>query len=314
MLTLSFKMERGVFIISLDFEMMWGNARWKPEGYGRTHVAHVRDVIGGLLNLFEDYGVCATFAVVGKIFLEETVDDDIPGAYKDLYYAPDVVRQLKASPWIEVGIHSYAHHPHVTKEMFADDLQKALETAKAEDICIKSMVFPNNYIKDEYLEECQKLGITCYRGNPVKFYDARSAKRAVINRICRLLDAYVNIGGKTSYRLGKKENGLMNVRASRFLRPYTPMLFFAEKLRLRRIQQEMAYAARHHEVYHLWWHPHNFGANMKKNFVFLEKILKTYKQLHQQYGMVSRTMGELAEKELVELTVDSNVNDNVKSF
>lgn len=57
----------------------------------------------------------------------------------------------------------------------------------------------------------------------------------------------------------------------------------------------MTYAAKHGEMYHLWWHPHNFGANMNENFHFLEEVLQTYKTLHLQYGMVSMTMKEYAQ-------------------
>jgi hypothetical protein len=96
-----------------------------------------------------------------------------------------------------------------------------------------------------------------------------------------------------SYPLEYKEAELMNIPASRFLRPYSRRLVFLEGLRFRRIKKEMEYAARHDEVYHLWWHPHNFGANINENFAFLERILKTYQELHERFGMRSMTMFEL---------------------
>ena len=69
-------------------------------------------------------------------------------------------------------------------------------------------------------------------------------------------------------------------------------LRFLEPLRLRRIKKEMLHAAKHHELYHLWWHPHNFGANIEQNFMFLEEVLKSYKRCHDDYGMQAMTMSD----------------------
>ena|GEM_PF-6961988 len=60
----------------------------------------------------------------------------------------------------------------------------------------------------------------------------------------------------------------------------------------------MTYAAKHNKVYHLWWHPHNFGINQDQNFAFLEKILKHYDYLNKRYGFFSITMSDLATKAL----------------
>ena len=47
-------------------------------------------------------------------------------------------------------------------------------------------------------------------------------------------------------------------------------------------------------MYHLWWHPHNFGINQLENFAFLEEILVHYRYLNEKYGFTSCTMSELA--------------------
>jgi len=57
----------------------------------------------------------------------------------------------------------------------------------------------------------------------------------------------------------------------------------------------MEYAATRGMVYHLWWHPHNFGTNLPENLNFLEKILQSYQKLNSQYKMQSLNMGEVAE-------------------
>ena len=54
----------------------------------------------------------------------------------------------------------------------------------------------------------------------------------------------------------------------------------------------MSFAAKHNLVYHLWWHPHNFGYNTAQNFEQLEKILIHYSKLREKYNMDSKTMNE----------------------
>ena len=62
----------------------------------------------------------------------------------------------------------------------------------------------------------------------------------------------------------------------------------------------MTQAAKAGEIYHLWWHPHNFGWHPKENLKDLEQILQHYQYLHEEYGMQSLTMGELADVVLSE--------------
>jgi hypothetical protein len=56
----------------------------------------------------------------------------------------------------------------------------------------------------------------------------------------------------------------------------------------------MRHAAINHRLFHLWWHPHNFGAHIEENQRFLERILDYYGELKQRYGMQSLNMGEIS--------------------
>ena len=65
-------MGKGILVISLDFELMWGNIEsWTVDGYGKTNVSHVREVVERLLLLFEKYQVKATFATVGLLMQKD---------------------------------------------------------------------------------------------------------------------------------------------------------------------------------------------------------------------------------------------------
>src|SRR4051812_36450064 len=62
---------QGYFVISLDFELFWGvrDTRTIAE-YGKNLIG-VHKVIPRLLTLFDNFGVKATFATVGILFLKD---------------------------------------------------------------------------------------------------------------------------------------------------------------------------------------------------------------------------------------------------
>jgi len=62
---------------------------------------------------------------------------------------------------------------------------------------------------------------------------------------------------------------------------------------IRRIKNEMLEASQNGKVYHLWWHPHNFGINLEENLSNLESLLVYYQELNIKYKMESVCMEEL---------------------
>ena len=62
----------------------------------------------------------------------------------------------------------------------------------------------------------------------------------------------------------------------------------------------MLRAAMEGSLFHLWWHPHNFGKNIEENIGQLESILIYYTELKNQFGMKSKTMYEIANEYLNE--------------
>ena len=320
--------KKGSLIISLDFEMMWGGIDiWTPDDYGMSHVEQVREVIKRLTNVFNKFQVHATFATVGLIMQrnkEEAIShfplsipsyknkklspynnnfiNRIPKKDEHLYFAHDLIDFLKKQSFIEIGTHTYSHYycweEGQTVEQFKDDLKKSIDVALSNGIKIDSIVFPRNQVSPLYLDICKQYGIKAYRGNALKYFEEPKNKWAEMSsRLLRLIDAYINIGGKTTipYNHINMSESPLNIRASRFLRPYNSKLSMFEWLRLYRIKREMKYAAKHQEIYHLWWHPHNFGQNIDKNISFLTEILQYYQYYHKKYGMQSFTMNELFE-------------------
>lgn len=318
--------QHGSFIISLDFELMWGMVDCQSkDGYGETNVRPVPEVVHRMLKLFEKYGAHATFATVGMMMFKDTTElvqniPEIHPSYKDkskspyennyineiqtdeypLFFCPDLIDEIRKHKGMEIGTHTFSHYycweEGQTLEQFDADITKAVEVARNNGIELKSIVFPRNNVSKEHLDVAAKHGIECYRGNALKFFEEPKNKwHEILIRIARLVDTYINIGGHTStpYEEIIKEGKPYNIRASRMLRPYYHPLSFLEGVHVRRIKKEIIHAAKHNEMYHLWWHPHNMGADMEKNLWMLENLLQCYKECHDKYGMQAYNMGEI---------------------
>lgn len=319
----------GIFVISLDFELYWGmRDRVSLDSYG-ANLLGVRAVVPALLDLFAEYGIHATWATVGFLFFTGREDlllglpEKQPryanrrlSPYRDLerlgtderqdpfHFAPALIALIAASPGQEIGTHTFSHYyclePGQDVDAFRDDLAAAIRVARRYDLRLRSLVFPRNQFNARYLAVCAEMGITAYRGNESSWiYRARNEEEESLSRrAVRLVDAYVNLSSHNAYSLRERVGEApRDIPSSRFLRPYSPRLRLLEPLRARRIRDDLTHAARTGQVYHLWWHPHNFGVNLEENLTFLRQILAHYRRLRTAYGMESLNMGELAARE-----------------
>lgn len=320
-------MKRGVLVISLDFEMMWGAKDWStPEEYGKSNVAQVPQVINRLLKLFSKYDVHATFATVGFIFCRDKDEllakvpivkpsyidknlspysdnyiENIAKGQEHLYFAPGLIKKIVNTRGMELATHTACHYNcsarGQTLEEFEADLVMAKQLANENNCSIQSIVFPRNQVSDAYLDVCDRHNISIYRGNSKRYFSINGNRfERIRDRLCRLLDNYIPLDNSTTYPITNViQDNRFNVRASRFLRPYSSLLSYFDGLKCRRIKGEITKAAKKCEIYHIWWHPHNFGANTDKNLELLENLLKHYKYCQQKYGMKSMNMMEVAQ-------------------
>jgi hypothetical protein len=318
---------RGRLVISLDFELYWGVRHLPSVKRYLPNLVGAREVIPALLHLFSDYGIHATWATVGFLFCDHTrtllkfapsqhrpeYENRILSPYCDLppegatetpdsvFFAPSLIRLIANTPHQEVATHSFSHYYCLEKgqgiEAFRQDLLAARAVANELGVELRSIVFPKNQCKDEYLEACAEVGILAYRGNPPSwlYRAAADSEQGYLKRLCRLFDTYLPLGSGNCYPLPGPNGDLpVNLRASRFLRPYCPLFRMFEPLRLHRIKRDLTEAARKGLFYHLWWHPHNFGVNTEANLAFLRKILEHYRSIKALYGMESFNMSEMA--------------------
>lgn len=326
----------GAFVVSLDFELHWGVRDLEPpDGRYRANLLGARAAVPRMLELFEEFGVRATWATVGMLMarsraeLERFAPRVRPGYHEaklspygepmgageeddPLHYAEGLVARIRDTPGQEVGSHTFSHYyclePGQTRIAFQADLAAAVAVAEARGVLLRSLVFPRNQVNERYLDLLPRAGFVCYRGNqagrfhaPGPYGDERRSMRAA-----RLADAYLPLSGSTSTPWTRIAcpDGLACVPASAFLRPYDPRRAVLERRRIARIVDGMRQAAFRGEVYHLWWHPHNFGIHLEENLAVLRRILAVFSELRESHGMRALSMHEVARMAGADSTIE----------
>lgn len=345
---------KGIFTISLDFELHWGGFEKWPLDVSRfkassrdeerkrkylsvdrnnyaNYFLNTRQVIPEMLELFAEHEVHVTWATVGMLFhpTREQLLAYAPGAEPDyavkqlsaytyirergiggdeasdpFHFAPSLIRQIVDTPHQELATHTFAHYycnePGQNAAQFRADLKAAQKSAAVFGKALRSLVFPRNQFNDQYLRVCLEEGITSVRSNPNDwFWDIQSTQgESIWKRLNRGADAYFPVGKANIFKLEsiKQRQGLpLCIPASRLLRPYRPGELFLNKLKVTRIKNEIAKAARQRHVYHLWWHPHNFGSHPQESLTALRSILEHFSMCRTRDGFTSLNMGEIAQ-------------------
>ena len=316
---------QGGLIISLDFELNWGTWSEVSLDRNRKRLEETRRVIPRLLELFTEYNVHATWATVGFLFCgsrDELMDRRpraVPGytvatdpyrfarsigrdeAEDPFHFAPSLIRLIADTPHQEIGTHTYSHmcclEQGASAEAFRADLEAAREVAEGFDLRPRSLVFPKNQVNQAFLAVCEDIEVQSFRGARAHWiYAAREdAANGRIFRGLRLIDSYLPLTGPEASFPGAESRRIPQaVDAGRFLRPWSPALRGFEALRLKRITGALDAAAEQGALYHLWWHPHNFGVHAQQNLDFLRRILDHVAALQAGGRMVSLGMDEAA--------------------
>lgn len=155
-----------------------------------------------LLKLFDRFGIPATWATVGHLFLQgcqraggkahpelrrlphtdnhwrftsgDWYDHDPCTHWKDspAWYAPDLIDSiLRAKAQHEIGCHSFSHlhcsDRHCPPEVLDDELALCVSLAREKDIRLRAMVFPGGTYGNFAI--LKKHGFICYRYNDPKW-------------------------------------------------------------------------------------------------------------------------------------------------
>lgn len=314
-------MSHGKFVISLDFEMFWGVEDTQTIAAYGGNVLGEWQAIPRMLARFRAHGVNATWATVGGIMCRDyrewrarrhgktrhavkpdpyaDVEDALVKEFPRLFFARPLVERILEADGQELGSHTFSHFYCKAKDAtpagFVDDLARAASLAAEMGVVYRTIVFPRNQISPEFLALLPAAGILVYRGNAQHwlYRNGDAVPGGTAGRVMRLADAFVPLSGSCCRR-EQVDGALVNVPASAFLYAWSAFSGPLMAVRLHRIKQGMTEAARTGSLFHLWWHPHNFGINIEANLAMLEQVLLHYRMLADTYGMESRCMGAFA--------------------
>lgn len=313
---------QGNFIISLDFELHWGGAEiWNLEKM-QSYFSNTRLVIPQILSLFEENEIRATWATVGFLFAKDkqqldkftptnkpTYINQTLSSYnyfdyvgnneeKDPYhFAYSLIDKILKTKGQELSTHTFSHYycneEGQTTDQFEADLIAA-QTISQENFKthLLSIVFPRNQYNSSYLDVVSNQGIKIIRSNPNVWFWQNSYGK--LTPILRALDTLFPISSSVSFQTNslRRKNGIVELPASRFFRPYSEKEKLIQIMKMRRIKSEMTYAAENDKNYHLWWHPHNFGNYTDQNMNQLVEILDHFKVLKEKFGFSSKNMAD----------------------
>ena len=314
-------MSTAKLVISLDFELFWGLGDTQTiAGYGRN-VRGEWQAIPRMLALFSQHGLNVTWATVGMLMCRDYrqwrdlrpavlpgysradispyIMDKLVKENEKLFFARPLVEQILATKGQELATHTYSHfycnEAGATPEQFAADLECAQTIAADMGVSLRSLVLPRNQVHEKFLSVLPQAGIRVYRGNADHwlYRNGDAVKGGIAGRVVRFADACIPLSGKRT--VAERHHGaLVNVPASMFLYPWSAARRALLAMHLHRLKQGMTSAARNGGIFHLWWHPHNFGVNLEENLTSLKTVVEHYRVLAETHGMQSQRMGDFA--------------------
>jgi hypothetical protein len=315
-------LSRGVFTLSLDFELIWGTLDlFGPEGFRRACEFERAFVIDTLLGLLRDHDVSATWCVLGHLFLGSCQREggiahpDIvrprhswvgqdwfhhdpcrDEASEPIFYGRSLIERIRGCPVPqEIGSHSFAHaifgDRGCSREAAESDLTACVRAAREMGLALRSFAFPRNRVG--HLDLLPAHGFACYRGPGPRWYERRSSTGS-LGRLGHLADVLAAIRPPVVSPRFVSE-GLWNIPGSMIYFPmhgarrYIPM-----SVRVRRARKGLRAAARQRKVFHLWFHPTNLADEPEQMFAGLREILRLAADLRRQGDLDIEPMDAVA--------------------
>jgi len=272
----------GVFTISLDTELAWGSFDKGETGRYVDAYYGTREVVSRLCNLFDEYGMSATWAVVAHL----VTDCDGPGAHEhlpepdfawvdswqeslpcsrgldeELWYAPELVEEIRSCDHPqEVGLHGYTHMPigadGCDQRVAAAELAAGVDTLRNFGVEPESFVYPRNVVGHESV--LADHGIKVYRDVDARWYE-QSVLPEQLKKAARFADEAAGLTPPVV--VPEERHGVVRVQGSQPFRPrHGGWQFTPPQSSFRRAKRGIDRAVETGGVFHLWFHPFNLAS------------------------------------------------------
>ena len=305
--------ERGVVILSLDTEQIWGYLDLLNEAQFHKRFPDALGAHSKLLTYFEKAGISATWFMVGGMTLDGSEGPrdrrlaglpykwtaKIPAGVEEtapLWYRQSYVEKLRmVRPRQEIGLHGGLTHfiwtdPQATREVVDWELAEGVRALR--QVLVRPLSFSFGREQEAYHELLLEHGIRCYRGRTV----ARAFRLGptLPGKLARLFD---ELRRATPCPVWPQETlpGLWNIPASVFLYPIQASRTRVVGLRSRieRFSWGVEAAMRHRGIFHFCLHPENLTES-PHGFAMFEDILERLISSRDRGDVEVLTMGEVA--------------------
>jgi peptidoglycan/xylan/chitin deacetylase (PgdA/CDA1 family) len=310
----------GHFVLSFDFELIWGTLDLiGPGGMRRECETERAVVVDRLLDMLARHRVPATWFVVGHLMLDRcqpsggtkhpeivrpqhawtsgdwfTHDPASTETEAPTFYGRALVEKIRAcaTPQ-EIGSHSFSHvifgDPGCSRETADSELRAGIAAARDLGIDCRSFAFPRNRVG--HLDLLSAYGFDCYRGVEPTWY---AEAPHWVRRLAHLWDVAI-AARPPIVRASRTNEGLWNVPGSMV---YLPMhgirRFIPVAQRVRRAVKGLE-AARGGGIFHLWTHPTNLVEGLEPMLAGFEAILDRAGRLRDRGDLQIATVGQMAQ-------------------
>lgn len=315
--------DRGIFTISLDFELAWGSRDLLADPAPLVEQALVtrERVFSRLLSMMTRYDITATWATVGHLFLGEARRqggalhpeltppqhawraapwfDGVPAgreADHPAWYGRSLLLRLKEAGQ-DIGSHSFSHaifgDPGCSRACAESELARCVAAARELGITLRSFVFPRN--SAGHVDLLEKYGFTCWRSNEPVWY-RHAAVPGLVKRVAHLAEVSAAACPPTVLPF-RDPHGLWCIPASgSFLPTGGIRMLIPTRQRIRRAIRGIDAAAANRRCSHFWLHPINLAERPERQFYAMEQILGHAARLRDRGKLEVLSMAAVAER------------------
>lgn len=296
-------LDKPIFMISLDTEMIWGSTKSEYRELLRKNKEKLRESIDFLIRILEKYRIPATWAVVGHLFIDscekerclthknmvefgyrkEWYEDPYTDINRNpLFYGTDIIEKiLSSSINHEIGYHSFSHvvFTEISRELAEGEVREAKKIETEWGIKFKSFVFPRNEIA--HVDVLKENGFKIYRGENLGRYDP--SQSFLIRKFNGGINKLIAPPAEPKWM-----DGIWMIPSSMYFCDPQIKLSVLSKAKI-----GLYRAIRSKKVFHIWLHPHNLlmYPSLKDD---LDRFLGVVSKKRDERKIEVMTMGELA--------------------